>query len=669
MGWSEVVQEMVTSFRTEDGASASFAAIGDRATDLGGVLQNIERIYSTTMRAISAIQPTLMSAIHMGAARQELELTMAGTLRAYNAAGESMDSINRRFHEGTAEWTRATTDAFDNARRVASSTLAHINADAASLPGTADDYVQGLQVTLPALLAASPTRSVDALVGLQNRFIATALVNQIDAPQAGRDLMRLVQGGAGMDVRTWTTLSSLFHNPGRDTWRGMTAAQRAAAEAADPTGEHRFRGGNTRAMSAAQFNHLTGEQRVESVSNALKSYAPLLARMGETWGAQTGAFESMVTTIQRVIAAPIFEPAIHMLGQINRMLESSQEHIQRIGAYFAGYIGRAIEDLIPKVVRLYHSTLDLIRDVVNSPVFAQIFARVEQVGRAIYQALSPLMGSKTGVMGAISAVLGPLGGAIAGALGDPRMLAAFHQLADIAMQLIPGLTGLGMGLGRLSGWLSEGLIRGVQAFVGVLEFAIRVLPDVIGIFTDWIKIFAFMFQPLIAMIGAVVGMMGFKGLADVLAVAIFGIRYLAMTFAFFAALFLMIPVIILSPFIALGVAIYKLAEWIHDTFHIGGEVTNPMTALNTNSSLQGFLADIRMLMLPAKVDKSTHTPRTDTATHPQTNNDFRFSRFDITQKFADGFDPDRVATAFVNDLQAMAEAPMSSGFQPGFSSS
>jgi hypothetical protein len=59
-----------------------------------------------------------------------------------------------------------------------------------------------------------------------------------------------------------------------------------------------------------------------------------------------------------------------------------------------------------------------------------------------------------------------------------------------------------------------------------------------------------------------------------------------------------------------------------------------------------------------------------TAARPQTHNDFRFSRFDITQKFADGFDPDRVATAFVSDLQAMAETPMSSaGFNPGFSSS
>jgi hypothetical protein len=172
------------------------------------------------------------------------------------------------------------------------------------------------------------------------------------------------------------------------------------------------------------------------------------------------------------------------------------------------------------------------------------------------------------------------------------------------------------------------------------------------------------------MIGAVVGMMGFKGLADILAVAIFGIRYLAMTFAFFAALLLMIPVIILSPFIALGVAIYKLAEWIHDTFHIGGEVTNPAAALDTTSSLQGFLTDLRMIMLPAKVDKSPNNKdRTATARHPQTNNDFRFSRFDITQRFSEGFDPDRVATAFVNDLQAMAEAPMSSGFQPGFSSS
>lgn len=47
--------------------------------------------------------------------------------------------------------------------------------------------------------------------------------------------------------------------------------------------------------------------------------------------------------------------------------------------------------------------------------------------------------------------------------------------------------------------------------------------------------------------------------------------------------------------------------------------------------------------------------------------DFRGSKFDITQKFAEGFDPDRIAVAFANDLAAMGERKLQSGFSPIYS--
>lgn len=44
--------------------------------------------------------------------------------------------------------------------------------------------------------------------------------------------------------------------------------------------------------------------------------------------------------------------------------------------------------------------------------------------------------------------------------------------------------------------------------------------------------------------------------------------------------------------------------------------------------------------------------------------DFRGSRFDITQNFAEGFDPDRIAVAFASDLGSLAETKAQSGFAP-----
>jgi hypothetical protein len=49
---------------------------------------------------------------------------------------------------------------------------------------------------------------------------------------------------------------------------------------------------------------------------------------------------------------------------------------------------------------------------------------------------------------------------------------------------------------------------------------------------------------------------------------------------------------------------------------------------------------------------------------PAPYNDFRGSRFDITQRFAEGFDPDRIALAFTSDLAALGERKLQSGFSP-----
>lgn len=52
---------------------------------------------------------------------------------------------------------------------------------------------------------------------------------------------------------------------------------------------------------------------------------------------------------------------------------------------------------------------------------------------------------------------------------------------------------------------------------------------------------------------------------------------------------------------------------------------------------------------------------------PPTINDFRGSTFNIKQAFAEGFDPDRIAVAFANDLASLGERRVQSGLAPLFS--
>lgn len=54
------------------------------------------------------------------------------------------------------------------------------------------------------------------------------------------------------------------------------------------------------------------------------------------------------------------------------------------------------------------------------------------------------------------------------------------------------------------------------------------------------------------------------------------------------------------------------------------------------------------------------------AERPQVVQDFRGSRFEITQQFAEGFDPDRIAVTFANDLSSLGERRLQSGLAPTF---
>lgn len=669
MSWEDVVQNVSTRFSTEggDGAAANFAAMGNSAASFGETLNNVQNVYGRFMGVIQRVQPILMDAIQMGAQRQELELVVAGQLRAYNAVGESMDSINHRFAAGTQQWSDAVQSAFTDARAASRSTLDQITRDAAALPGEAEDYIQGLQTTLPAMMQASNTRRVSDLVAMQNRFIATSLVNQEDAPQAGRDLAEILHGRANLMTKAWTSwLGGLVHNPGRDTWQGLTLAQRHAREAADPTGTHRWVGGNNRVMQTHEFNRLTGEQRVEAVQRALQTYAPLLDQMGNTWATQMGTFNSMVTTIKRVISAPLFEPALRMLTRINDLLSKVQDNIQIIGGYFARYVGDAIGRLVPLMSDLWTRTMDGIVGFIRSPVFHNIFARVEQVGRAIYGALSPLLNSRAGVLGIGAGLFGSFGAALMSVVNNPRVMVAFNMLADTLLYLIRFITPTAEAVGRFHDQLGDLLGEAFVAFARIVDWTAHTLIEAFEVVKFIGTIFYAAFYPAIWAVRAVTRWLGMDGVLGALNLFVHFIEGVALALAFVLSPVIFAFGLIVGAVTIVVAVLTRLAAFIARTFHLNVDQSHP-TQSNANT-LENWLNDLTAMMSAKKTNKGgSDADRTGNARHPTTHNDFRFSRFDITQSFSPGFDPDRVAAAFVTDLQSMAEQRLESGFVPAAS--
>jgi hypothetical protein len=83
----------------------------------------------------------------------------------------------------------------------------------------------------------------------------------------------------------------------------------------------------------------------------------------------------------------------------------------------------------------------------------------------------------------------------------------------------------------------------------------------------------------------------------------------------------------------------------------------------TEAAAKAALAAKRAESAAGKESKTATTPGQRTTPY----NDFRNSRFDVKQNFAEGFDPDRIAVAFSNDLASLGEKRMQSGFAPLYS--
>lgn len=91
----------------------------------------------------------------------------------------------------------------------AEKTMNRITADAAALPGEAEDYIEVFRAGLPALVDAMPGASADEIAAFTNRLTALGTsILQVDAPQLGRDIQLMLGtiGRAGGQVRTFAQL-------------------------------------------------------------------------------------------------------------------------------------------------------------------------------------------------------------------------------------------------------------------------------------------------------------------------------------------------------------------------------------------------------------------------------------------------------------------------------
>jgi hypothetical protein len=126
----------------------------------------------------------------------------------------------------------------------------------------------------------------------------------------------------------------------------------------------------------------------------------------------------------------------------------------------------------------------------------------------------------------------------------------------------------------------------------------------------------------------------------------------------------------LGPAIELmGEVSVKIFEYVGKTLAAMDKAGMTKGALSSLSAFKRYdLFDV-VLQGRDKMDKrldKINVKATEVAKVDKPDFDFRGSKFDIKQEFAEGFDPDRIAAVFSNDLAKLGERRLQSGLSPIF---
>lgn len=429
---------------TLEGAGRQFSAFGSftRGVFLGlGV--------EAARHAIGGIASVSHALIGMQSHLETTRLSIAGNLQAFQLFGRND---------------------FAGAAAATSEILDRIRVDAAALPGEAEDFVRAFQYGLPAALE-SGVRNLNVIESMTSRFTAAMLGEQISAEQSASDFARILTGHAGAAVISFRPLHTHIAAVSREIANATSIAADSplfAGLRGTPEGEREIqrlipilrtlRGQVVEDTHA--WNGLTNTQRTALFQAALSRFQPMIERMGETWEAQAGTFESYKTRMVQLFTAPVFELFRSRLTALNGWLTAHSSAFEgwatRAGNVVRDQLGGALDHATSLVVRLGERMAGL------GGSAAGLWGSVQGFGGSLAGAAGRL--GPGGLMGLLGLGSGGFGGLIGA--GATAMLT---EHADV----------LGSAL-RTLGRMVEDAVPAVEAIGSVMSDAGRVIASVVS---------------------------------------------------------------------------------------------------------------------------------------------------------------------------------------------
>lgn len=618
--------------------SAATSSIAQRISSLGQVASGggggaiaamMGGVGGAVMGAVGAVQNfgSSIASIHQGT--EDMTNTLAGTFAALGLATNIDDGASR-----------------------ATAALASINTAAARLPGEASEYITVFQSAVSSL-AGSFDNDLDHMLAFSNQFSAVGRSLGIDAEQIGRDMnlmMRGGQAGAGADVATFQRMLPFIN--------------------AYRTGVHQA------AVTAQTFNRMTQVQRRELLEATVngRGLLSMTERAANTYSAISGEFAGHMTTIKSAITAPFFDALKQSMKAMNTLLSRYEGTIKSVGARIATFMvttsGKFADSLAP-----------LFRE--GGPLMTSVGALQRRAG-LVWDDISHGGSGNNMALGA--------GGVAAGAaLGGPVMgllvagFASFMQHTEAVGAVMRSLVGVGDGLMMILyqitgifGDLGAGLGNGLAIVLPMVAQAFSQIVQGLGVFFGYMSTLVSMVQddlgPSFTMLAG--------GLRDLFA----GIaNFVGPAFRFFGMALLdawrqvreyVMPAFrwlasgITHVMEAIGALLTRMGRGLTAVNNrnaafddAGNDANDPVARALARLAHIGEAAPAANAAAAARANPRAPGARGGNHTH----NDFRGSNFDITQKFAEGFDPDRIAAGFVSDLESAATNRIQGGFEPLFS--
>ena len=500
---------------------------------------------------------------------------------------------------------------------LAENSMRQIREEAAKLPGTDQDFLAAFAVAMPALKEAGMS-NLKEMISLSDNLVAVAKSQGIDSQQAGRDIIHMAQGHAGSDVRTFMTLKSSM---------GVSTQE--------------------------EFNKLSAKERIKKLQKAVQAYSGLLDNFGDTWEALSSTAESYAKNFIVAATGPGFAAMKQGLKKIEDLYGQYQDKILLVAEYAGTRLveitttmgAKLAAGLGMKNVRGGNGELFNPSFVGPLPPTAQELAYGEASGGMIFgpasyaaPSFAPTNDTMTMLAGTMAVLNAIFEDAVPYVNATKEAIYSFGSLVmGFINPIIPPLT---LALGGVVRIFEE-LWSGAMAIV-------RVLSESLG--------------PVFRMLGDVLGT-AFRLVAS-------GLYGLAMIFREAGAQISRLLHLNNgsdSTLEASANALHEILGRLDARVDAGAQAWGDNTGgLPWNAMVEENKRQYNFdMMKRAKEDadkaRAEELAKDVKKSKPQVKVD---NHFNIQQKFADGFDPDRVYAAFRQDAQQMASRKLDSGLVP-----